>query len=492
MIRLQSKNFFQSQKFNKRHSFCLFLLMSAICLLLFTFGLSTNRPLLIDEAWYANPAYNFSIGNGFINTNVGSGGNANFLLPLIIGGLYSVFGVSIFVTRLASVLCGLIFLFYTYRFLKLYTVNHLGQFIVYLSIVSISFYYSIFTYARPEGLASMLVFASLFHFLKYYEEKNRLQIVWLTICVFCALLAHPMTVIFAFLYGLYFLFNLIKKWDLKLFLCLCLFFIMSVFGVLLVLYADYLYNNVNTELSFGTVIMDTLNRTSLSTNEVILIDGFEKNDTFIERFLFAFRFWFLTPRLLFSLFFISIISIGIFQKRSVVKLLSILALLYLVIAFIVFANDKFMTRHVFTYTFIVATVVFVLLMRSFNKRVLLFVLIPLFAINFMATSYNNFSKRENANLILQKEIRERIPAVSTVYGALNFWFFAPESSYFSNFYRFEQFCRDYDFLIINEFEKTALLSGFQGIDFEKYKLIYELHTRQYGWVRLYKNRRLVE
>ena len=85
---------------NNQLSFGLLLLFLLVYLLSTLPLLTTAKAVLIGEAWYAEPAYNFSIGKGFLNEAIGSGGNANFLNALCIGICYKLFGVSIFVTRL--------------------------------------------------------------------------------------------------------------------------------------------------------------------------------------------------------------------------------------------------------------------------------------------------------------------------------------------------------------------------------------------------------
>jgi hypothetical protein len=52
--------------------------------------LEDMRPVMYDEAWYSNTAYNLCIGNGLHQTSVGSGGNSNCIFP-IIGAAFLVF-----------------------------------------------------------------------------------------------------------------------------------------------------------------------------------------------------------------------------------------------------------------------------------------------------------------------------------------------------------------------------------------------------------------
>ncbi len=65
--------------------------------------------IVVDEPWYANTAWNFSVGNGFVDTAVGSGaGEETFLFPFLLGLAFYFFGVSLLTARMVSVIGGII------------------------------------------------------------------------------------------------------------------------------------------------------------------------------------------------------------------------------------------------------------------------------------------------------------------------------------------------------------------------------------------------
>ena len=63
----------------------IYILLFAIFFLLELPYLDTSPRITVDEPWYANTAWNFSIGNGFINTVPGShGGDDLFLFTFLL------------------------------------------------------------------------------------------------------------------------------------------------------------------------------------------------------------------------------------------------------------------------------------------------------------------------------------------------------------------------------------------------------------------------
>jgi len=164
--------------------------------------LTNSRPIMCDEAWYSNPAYNFSQGEWIHNTNVGSGGDANFLFPFIQGIMFTIFGYSIFLARFASVLAGLISIVILFKILKQLKLSNNAVIFGVFALVTIPIYHSVFRYARPESWAILFVLLSLLFFIKYIHSFYNKSI--LITGIFCALgfLTHPFTFSVSFAIGL--------------------------------------------------------------------------------------------------------------------------------------------------------------------------------------------------------------------------------------------------------------------------------------------------
>ena len=67
--------------------------------------------IMVDEPWYANTAWNFSIENGFINTVPESKTTAGidlFLYTFFLGTAFKLFDTSLYMAKMVSIIGGLI------------------------------------------------------------------------------------------------------------------------------------------------------------------------------------------------------------------------------------------------------------------------------------------------------------------------------------------------------------------------------------------------
>jgi len=95
--------FYMSYNLNKYHLLVLSLIF--IFFALHSLYLTSVTQLMIDEPWYANTAYNFSVGNGFVNTVPGGqGGDDLFGFTLLLGVFYYLFGASLLISRIFTIL----------------------------------------------------------------------------------------------------------------------------------------------------------------------------------------------------------------------------------------------------------------------------------------------------------------------------------------------------------------------------------------------------
>lgn len=98
----------------------IFLLLFVIFFLLQLPLIDTSPSIMVDESWYSNTAWNFSIGNGFTNTVPGShGGDDLFLFTFLLGVAFKLFGTSLITARTVSVIGGLVGLIGFFQVLKI-------------------------------------------------------------------------------------------------------------------------------------------------------------------------------------------------------------------------------------------------------------------------------------------------------------------------------------------------------------------------------------
>lgn len=461
--------------------FCLAVIVFMLQLLPF---LSTFRAVLWDESWYANPGYNFSIGNGLINTNVGSGGNSNFLMAFLIGISFKLFGVSVFSARLVSVICGIVFLFFVFRIAKLYNLKPLSLAATFLIILSVSFYYSLFTYCRPESAAIAALTAAFYFLFKHLALNNNLQILWLSLAMYCAIIAHPFYAVFGLLIGCFLFVGLFKKWEFKKLLLLLLYGIICILAILSIAYADFKYNN----FSDGSFLQSLLSLFSRTNSGMEIAEYGVVPDKAYNSILRNLRYWFLSPKILFSVI-LFIIPIGLFIKNYHIRLLAILALGGLLISYLIFSDDGDTSTYIWFPAFGISTLILLFLCDKFiMRKSFLFTLLAFCLINYAATMYDNISKRDSANLVLREKVEEIIPANASVLGDLSLWFFCYDTDFEANRYRKER-TPIYDYVIFNTRDEGILFDLYKTLHIDlnvQYEMIYELPTKQYGKVTLFR------
>lgn len=235
---------------NRQLSLWLFLLSLVVYFLSTLPLLATAKAVLIGEAWYAEPAYNFSIGKGFLNEAIGSGGNANFLNALCIGICYKLFGISIFVTRLTPVLSGALFIFVLHQVFKRFNSALWIQIVCYAVVMSIAFFNTVFTNARPEALALFCLSLSTYFYLMFIKEKTNSAILLLALSLALGVCTHPFLSLFFVLYGLHILYIVTKYKRKDLSYSILLYGIAGVLSVLLILLVDYFFNSDGTNSFF--------------------------------------------------------------------------------------------------------------------------------------------------------------------------------------------------------------------------------------------------
>lgn len=464
-----------------RQFFSLPFLLIIISYLVIQIPFLTNmRPVICDEPWYANSGYNFMNGDGFINTIVGSGGNANFILPFFIAISFKLFGVSIFSARIVAVIAGLILLLGVRRLFGLLKIEEKRQILAFSVIVITSIFVSLFRYARPECLSVTFLLLSIIPFIKYYLTKDLKQIVFVSLFIMISFLSHPFTGVFFMIYGIYLLLELYHTKNLKI---LKYIFLLGFFGLLsffLMSLANMYYN----KLSFSSIT----DRTTLITSTTTIKD----------RFILLITYYFFTSRIIFTLPFILLLFHGLFIKKRIASIFSVFGISYLFIALLIF-NELGMTTYIFNYSILFSVLIIPFSLEYFErivsfKQISLLFFLFYFPLNLAATAINNYQKYERINSQLEDEIPKWIPKNTRVFGPIEFWFSLPETKYISHFYRpqmSQEFLNEFEYVIVKENDHLDIQNtyGLMITDTTKFSEIYSImNTKSYGNIVLYKKR----
>jgi 4-amino-4-deoxy-L-arabinose transferase-like glycosyltransferase len=135
---------------------------------------------VLDESWYAAPAYSIAHGNGIKNPAFGSNELESRIdarppgTAMVIAAAFRLFGTSQIPARLGSVLAGVAIIFFTYCLTR----NFLGQeaaVIAALLVATDNLIVLTSRTARPEALTTMAILASLLAMKRYAGKR---QMAW--------------------------------------------------------------------------------------------------------------------------------------------------------------------------------------------------------------------------------------------------------------------------------------------------------------------------
>ena len=186
---------------NKKKSYNYILIF--IYLLLQIIFIQKIPMIVVDEPWYANTAWNFSVGNGFVDTAVGSGaGEETFLFPFLLGLSFYFFGVSLLTARMVSVIGGIISIIGFINIIKVLNIKHkqivlLSGFLFIFSNVN----YIIYRTARPESWLVAFGVWSLFFLIKGLKTQDSSSYLFSGLFSSASFLCHPHGALYIFLFG---------------------------------------------------------------------------------------------------------------------------------------------------------------------------------------------------------------------------------------------------------------------------------------------------
>jgi len=440
--------------------------------------LVNGRPIMIDEAWYTNPAYNFSQGQWIHNTNVGSGGDVNFIFPFVQGILFAILGYSIFLARFTSVLAGFFSIVVIFKILKQFNINTNAVIIGILALIAIPVYHSVFRYARPESWAILFVLLSLLYFIKYIQRAAYKRILFTGI--FCALgfLAHPFTTAVSLSIGIILLFHCFKN---KKIMPLILFTVPIIVSIVaFILNYIHLLGISGLNQDFGRLNGGGASFIkNISKDFKVIIDSYILNKNAI----------YFIP-----LFLVLLYGLLLKKKNHLAFQSSLMGIIVFCVSFVLFSSGGFNIILYYVFLFSILNFVFIL-NNNANKVVFIpigfYLLIMLFA-----NVYYDAKKYEPVNSSLAKELKVIIPKNAKVMGPTEFWMFLPETQFKSTGYRWDsavdtkQLPAKFDYFLLFSEDKTNVYQdvyntnqAFKG--FPGTTLIYHMHSKNYGEIAVY-------
>ena len=413
------------------------------CMLLFLIGIFflLQIPLIdkvprimLDEPWYANTGWNFSIGNGFTNTVPGSqGGDYLFLFTFLLGIAFKLFDASLLTARMVSVIGGLLGLLgfiWVLKELKIKSnlVIILCSFLFIFSNVN----YIIFRSVRPESWVVALGLWALYFLIKAYKDENNVNYFIGGLFSFASFLCHPNGAIYVLLFGIIIL---VISYTQKNFFPVLFFIIGNALMSIILLY-NILYIRQETPLEFFNELVQQGNRLSISNG---ILTGLLINiNTFFITYTLGIK------RLFIIIFELGVLSYGLFyiKKNKYIFAISVLGLSYFIIAMVFLS--PFSARG-FSEVLIFSFITFAILLDYhgvYNKNIYKYFVtagILYLGNNITGDLYLIWRDKNNTSYsTIEKRIEKIIPSDNNVLTFLNFWFPLKYSNNYNDFTRWNK------------------------------------------------------
>ena len=439
------------------------------CLNLLPF-LSTIRPVMYDEAWYASVGYEFLQGHGFANQIVGSGGNANFLFPMLTAVFYKLFGISLFSARLLSVCFGIgtiVVFHFIFNELKIWLKNRI---VVYALFLSLTLFNTVFRFARPESASLMFCALGILFFIRYVNYHKLVDILFLSFAVICATLSHPFSLLLFALFGMYLVVEAIQAKNHRYLLRLTILLFVACCSIYLLYFVSDFYNSESSDLTKRIYWHDL----TAALHEYFLTFFFSKYSVFVC-VLFPFLFF------------------AFKSGNPIIIILSKVTITFFIVFPFLFSADLKMIGLGLDYVMLLNLIVVGGVLEYFSFKILkhrgFFWGLYLFcAMNYGITLFYNYSKYEDVNTSMENDISKIIPKNAVVFGPIRQWFCAMETRYYSDHYRLKlPPCNYFDYIIFNSQDQEIYHNyGHFETCLSDFELVYSKETKAYGMVNVYK------
>ena len=435
------------------------------------------RPVMYDEPWYMNPAFNLLHGNGLRNTLVGTGGNVNYVAPLIMAVGMAMFGETLLVARMMAVACGFISILILHLIMNELKCTKWGRIIGYGLFLSISIFNSTFRYVRPEFAVVLFVLLGLLFVIRYGRDHDWCNLIGLAISIYMASCSHPYSLYLFALIGCSLLWEVIETKDWKRIWHMLLLVVSAIAVVLSMVYL----NSILNENLYSNGIMSRFSM--MNAIEAIKVS---MKHVFIKHGIYT------IPFLAINLYAI--------VKNKHVRWIAIPNLVFVFTFPILFSTDLAMVGNSALYYSLVSIIVCCYVVNQvFGEKInkgkqvgVLIVMLLLCVFNWsVSTAFNYLKRYEKCNTILAKDIDEIVPDNSLVYGAIRFWPFKMKSTYFCDHNGKENVPSEFDYLILNSqdeyyYKGVAIMQHVEATK-AQYELIYTKQTKQYGIVTIWKH-----
>lgn len=388
-----------------------------------------------DEPWYANPAYNFSINKGLVNTCVKSGGyEGSFIYTTGLSVVYRLFGCSLLTSRLFSVAAGLLgligFLLIIRKYARKTELVLLGGLLYIFSNI----HFIIFRTVRPEGAMLSIVIWAVYFLLEAIHDDKKSSFLFSGLLVSSSFLCHPHGAIFVLIFSVMLFIHAIRDKSWKGFL---LFIIgCSVMGVVF----GYYNSLVSSKNVFQTILSWAGgNRTSFGKTANEQVSLAHTIMTFFSHYSLGLK------RLYIFIFEICALSAGLFyvKRNRVIFQLSLIGVVYLLLAFLFLR--PFAARHfadVTTFSFLAFVLILADLQKKGYLKVRYFVLGlgVLYLLNNMAgDAYVMYrDSKQTPYSKIERQVDELVPDNTNVVTLLNFWFPLKNNNVFNTYTRWDR------------------------------------------------------
>jgi hypothetical protein len=464
--------------------------------------------IMVDEPWYANVGYNFSIGEGLVNTNPGSGtGTGVFLYPLLLGIFFKGVGTSLYTARLFSVIGGLLGLIGLIQILSEFDLRPkvvllCGLFYVFSNVI-----YIVFRSVRPDGwILTFVLWGGYFLLTALKKDKDFLFFI-AGLFISASFLCHPNGALYIFFFGVITLASAWRSRSLR----RVVYYLSGVLFIFIAFFVDRVYVHKQEAFYF---VDRWLARTSVGGDEEsrVSISMVQNIATFFKTYLVGIK------RLFILFFELGVLGVGLLCFRNkALFVTSLVGFCYFVLA-IVFLKP-FAARH-FGEILLFSIITYGLLLRSFeDKRKLYFTFIifgMLYLLNNMAGDiYLVDSNYDNtAYGVVDKEIDKIVPDGASVLTLMHFWFPLKNNENYNSYTRWRKTnyknidelldSGDLEYVVISNYltrgltPTSARKSNLKMIDKQMYyyekvhnyainkgKLISALETNNYGQIEIW-------
>lgn len=435
------------------------------------------RPVMYDEPWYMNPALNLLHGNGLQNTLVGTGGNVNYVAPLIMAVGMAMFGETLLVARMMAVACGLISILILHLIMNELKCTKWSRIIGYGLFLSISILNSTFRYVRPEFAVALFVLLGLLFVIRYERDHDWCNMIGLAITIYLASCSHPYSLYMFALIGCSLLWEVIETKDWKRIWQMLL---LVVSAIAVVLSMVYLNSILNESLDSNSIMSRFSMMNAIEAIKISMKHVFIKHGIYTIPFL--------------------ALNLYAIVKIKHVRWIAIPNIVFVFTFPILFSTDLAMVGNSALYYSLVSIIVCCYVVNQlFEKKInsrmqigILIIMSLLCVFNWgVSTAFNYLKRYEKCNTILAKDIDVLVPDNSLVYGAIRFWPFKMKSTYFCDHNGKENVPSEFDFLILNSqdeytYKDVAIMQHVVATK-DQYELIYTKQTKQYGIVTIWKH-----